>query len=93
MWRKIKGMKEKKQHSPIEESFDSMMVQEPIASAAAYADTIEDDASLEIPGLPQTWDVLMDCIKEGEEEFERGEAIPWDVATSRLKQYIADYVA
>lgn len=93
MWRKIKGMKEKKQHSPIEESFDSMMVQEPIASAAAYADTIEDDASLEIPGLPQTWDELMDCIKEGEEEFERGEAIPWDVATSRLKQYIADYVA
>jgi hypothetical protein len=86
-------MKEKKQHSPIEESFDSMMVQEPIASAAAYADTIEDDASLEIPGLPQTWDELMDCIKEGEEEFERGEAIPWDVATSRLKQYIADYVA
>jgi hypothetical protein len=86
-------MKEKKPHSPIEESSDSMMVQEPIASAAAYADTIEDDASLEIPGLPQTWDELMDCIKEGEEEFERGEAIPWDVATSRLKQYIADYVA
>ena len=31
-----------------------------------------------------TWDELMDCIKEGEEEFKRGEAIPWDVATSRL---------
>lgn len=47
-------------------------------------DTIEDDAPLDIPGLPQTWDELMDCIKEGEEEFERGEAIPWDIATSRL---------
>ena len=47
----------------------------------------------DIPGLPQTWDELMDCVKEGEEEFERGEAIPWDVATSRLKKHIADYVA
>ena len=73
-------MKEKKPHSQIEESFDSMMVQEPIASATAFADTIEEDAPLDIPGLPKTWDELMDCIKEGEEEFERGEAIPWDVA-------------
>jgi hypothetical protein len=86
-------MKEKKPHSPIEESSDSMMVQEPIASATAFADTIEDDVPLEIPGLHQTWDELMDCIKEGEEEFKRGEAIPWDVATSRLKKHIADYVA
>jgi len=37
-------MKEKKPHSQIEESFDSMMVQEPIASATAFADTIEDEA-------------------------------------------------
>lgn len=70
-------MKEKKPHSPIEESSDSMMVQEPIASATAFADTIEEDAPLDIPGLPQTWDELMDCVKEGEEEFERGEAISY----------------
>ena len=61
-----------------------MMVQEPIASVTVFADTIEDDAPLEIPCLPQTWDELMDCIKESEDEFERGEVIPWGVATSRL---------
>ena len=46
-----------------------------------------------IPGLPETWNELLDCLKEGEEELERGEAIPWEMVTKGMRRHVTEYVA
>ena len=66
--------KEEKPYPIIDEEDGSCLsAQEPIADAVAYAEETE----VSIPGLLQSWDELLECITEGEQELERGEAIPW----------------
>ena len=40
----------------------------------------EEVKDIEIKGLPETWDDLMKCFDEAEDEYERGETIPWEDA-------------
>ena len=49
---------------------------------------ISDQMYSDVPGLPKSWDELMDCISKGEEEFERGESILWETATQIMKEHI-----
>ena len=47
----------------------------------------------EVPGLPKSWEELQELIEEGEQEYERGETIPWETATKRMKAHITEYAA
>ena len=47
----------------------------------------------EVPGLPKSWEELQELIEDGEQEYERGEAIPWETATKRMKTHIKEYAA
>ena len=49
------------------------------------------DSYPHIPGLPETYDELMECLEESEAEFERGETIPWEMAKAEAKAQIYDY--
>lgn len=31
--------------------------------------------------MPHTWEELQGCLREAEEEYERGEGIPWEDVT------------
>ena len=76
-----------------EEDGSCLTAEEPVC-ASAYNETFTQQTdSLKVPGLPETWDDLLDCLKEGEEELERGESIPWEMATQNMRSHIADYVA
>ena len=45
----------------------------------------------QIPGIPHTWDELSECLKEGEEEYERGEGILWEDAVQQIKSHLRIY--
>ena len=75
-----------------EEDSGTQTMNEP-AIAAVYAKPYTPVEHRPISGLPKNWDELLDCIKEGEEELERGEYIPWDVAAKNMRNHIAEYVA
>lgn len=84
-------MKESKPYPVIGEEDDSLlMASEPVG--AANVDPYAPLAYQSIPGLPETWDELLDGINEGEEELERGEFIQWDIAAKDMRKHIADYV-
>ena len=54
-----------------------MMANEPVG-AVAYADEVMVNDFRPIPGLPETWRELQECLKEGEKEIERGEYVEWN---------------
>ena len=67
-------MKDSKPYSVIGEEDDSpLMASEPVD--AVNVEPYNSLAYQSIPGLPETWDELLDGIKEGEAELERGEYI------------------
>ena len=79
-------MKESKPYPVIGEEDDSLlMASEPVG--AANVDPYAPLAYQSIPGLPETWDELLDGINEGEEELERGEFIQWDIATKDMRMH------
>ena len=85
-------MKENKPYPIIEEEDGSTLsAQEPLG-AVAFTESYAPAEQQTIPGLPESWDELLDCLREGEEELERGEYIPWDVATNDLRKHIAQDV-
>jgi hypothetical protein len=94
-------MKESKPYPVIEEEDDGayqssgscLTAQEPAAEAVAYPiNGMEKDFG-PIPGLPQTWDELKECIEEGIEEYERGEYIPGDVVFKSIRERIRNYAS
>ena len=86
------NMKKNKPYPQMEEE-DNSILNAKDAVGVDYADTTEEVKQDGIPGLPQTWDELMECIAEGEEEYDSGEAIPWEIATQRIKKHISHYGA
>lgn len=85
-------IKESKPYPPIEEEDGSCLsVREPAAEAFAYAEDMIIAHQTTIAGLPQSWEDLLECVAEGEQELERGEGIPWEVATQRIKKHISRY--
>lgn len=85
-------MKENKPYSKTEEENNSVLKAKD-AIGVAYANTAEEVKSDCIPGLPRTWEELMDCIAEGEDAYDRGETIPWEIATQQIKKHIGNYGA
>ena len=85
-------MKKNKPYPQIEEENNSTLKAKEVLDVA-YVDTIEEVKQDRVPGLPQTWEDLVDCIAEGEEAYERGEIISWQVATQRIKKHISNYGA
>lgn len=85
-------MKENKPYPQAEEENNSVLKAKD-AIGVAYANTAEEVKPDCIPGLPQTWEELMDCITEGEEAYESGETIPWEIATQQIKKHIGNYGA
>ena len=63
----------------------SMIASEPVG-AVAFAEEAVETKYLHIPGLPETWDELLDCLKEGEEAYERGEGVLWEDAIQQIRQ-------
>jgi len=55
-------------HAP--ENSNSLKANEPVG-AIAYSDEVIEVEIGQIPGIPHTWDELSECLKEGEEEYER----------------------
>ena len=87
-------MKESKPYPVIEEEDGSCLTaQEPAAEAVAYTKNDMEKDFGPIPGLPQTWDELMECIEEGIEEYERGEYIPGDVVFKSVRERIRNYAS
>lgn len=87
-------MKESKPYQILEEEDGSCLTaQEPVAGAYAYAETWQENSPASIPGLPQSWDELLECIAEGEEEFKRGECIPWEEVVQDMRRRIHNYGA
>lgn len=83
-------MKEGKPYPIIEEEDGSCLsAQEPTAGVAYAEDAVA--VMKHIPGLPESWDELVECLKDGEQELERGEGIPWEVATQRIRSRISKY--
>jgi hypothetical protein len=79
------AMKESKPYPRIEEEDGSCLTaQEPVA-ALAYADEAVEVKQRPIPGLPQSWNELTECLKEGEEAYERGEGILWEEAVQYMR--------
>lgn len=79
-------MKESKPYPQYdEEDGSSMTASEPVG-AVAYADEAVETKYHQIPGLPETWDELLDCLKEGEEAYERGEGVLWEDAVQQIRQ-------
>ena len=78
-------MKSKMEYSDIEEKDDSCLMAHEPAVAYGYAAPPTTVEPRDIPGLPQSWDELQECIIAGEEEYERGEANPMETAIQRMR--------
>jgi hypothetical protein len=78
---------EKNKPYPIieEEDGSCLTAQEP-TTAYTPEFSIKDNRP-QIPNLPQTWDELVKCLKEGEDEIERGEYVEWETAVQQMRQY------
>lgn len=81
------------EYSNIEEKDNSSLIAQEPAVAYGYAAPPTAVEPQDIPGLPQSWDELQECIIAGEEEYERGEAISMETAIQRMRAHIKDYVA
>ena len=84
-------MKESKPYPRIDEEDGSVMMANEPVGAVAYADEIMVNDFRPIPGLPETWSELQECLKEGEKEIERGEYVEWDNFVQQMKQTIRDW--
>lgn len=52
---------------------------------------IKQERYTQIPDLPRTYDELLDCLSEGEKEFERGETLSWQAVREEYKSQIQSY--
>ena len=87
-------MNESKPYPQIEEEdSSSLTAQESGGVAYAYSDSQIAEVLYEVPGLPKSWEELQELIEDGEQEYERGETIPWETATKRMKAHIKEYAA
>ena len=71
-------MKDSKPYPRIDEEDGSVMTANEPIGAVAYADETTKVDFRPIPGIPQTWNELLECLEEGEKEIERGEYVEWD---------------
>ena len=78
-------MKENKPYPQIEEEDSSCLTANEPVGAIAYPEACVEPEIYDIPGLPKSWDELMDCVAE------RGESIPWETATQTMKEHIRIY--
>ena len=83
-------MKENKPYPRVEEEDNSCLTASEPAVAMAYA---EQHTHPHIPGLPETWDELLDGLKEGEKEVERGEFFTGEEVFSSVRERIRHYAS
>ncbi len=87
-------MKENRPYPPTEEEDgSSLTAQEPVVRAVDYANDYDHSDIPHIPGLPATWDELLECLKEGEEEIDQGGGIPWEEVLQSTRNRIRRYGA
>ena len=78
-------MKESKPYPRIDEEDGNILTANEPMGAIAYADDVLTEDYRPIPGLPQTWGELQDCLEEGEKEIERGEYVEWDEFIQQMR--------
>ena len=81
-------MKENKPYPHIEEEDGSSLTACEPAVALAYAEPSAPTEHPHIPGIPETWDELLDCLREGEEELERGEYLTGEEVFNNIRERI-----
>ena len=86
-------MKESKPYPRIDEEDGSCLTAAEPAEAVAYTEPYTYTKTRHIPGLPETWDELMECLKEGEEEIERGGGTPWEEVINEVRMRRNSHVA
>ena len=93
-------MKESKPYPQIEEEDDGeyqssgscLTAQEPVVGTAYTEQNLHEEPR-HIPGLPESWDELLDCLKEGEEEIERGEYFTGEEVFNSIRERIRSYAS
>ena len=83
--KKVTTMKESKPYPRVEEEDGNCLTAQEPSVALAYADEAVEVKQRPIPGLPQSWNELTECLKEGEEAYERGEGILWEDAVQYMR--------
>ena len=86
-------MKESKPYPHFEEEDGSCLTASEPAAALTRPDTRTQAQSRHVPGLPETWDELMECLKKGEEELERGDYIPGEDVFNSIRVRIRNYAS
>ncbi len=86
-------MKESKPYPIIEEEDGSCMTAAEPAEAVAYAEPFAHVEPRHIPGLPENWDELLECLKEGEEEIECGGGIPGEEVFRSIRERLHRYAS
>lgn len=86
-------MNDSKPYPRIDEEDGSVMTANEPIGAVAYADEATKVDFRPIPGLPQTWDELLECLEEGEKEIERGEYIPGEEVFKSVRERIKGYAS
>jgi hypothetical protein len=87
------SMKEGKPYPVLEEEDSSCMKASESAPALAYAEPYTPTEPPHIPGLPETWEELLDGLKEGEEEVERGEYFTGEEVFRSVRERIRCYAS
>ena len=86
-------MKESKPYPIFEEEDGSCLTAAEPVEAVAYSEPYTRVEPHHIPGLPETWDELLECLKEGEEEIERGGGTPWEEVVNEVRMHRNNHVA
>jgi hypothetical protein len=86
-------MKESKPYPLFEDEDGSCLTAQEPAVGTAYTEHNLHAEPHHIPGLPESWDELLDCLKEGEEEIERGEGTSWDEVINEIRLCRNSHVA
>lgn len=86
-------MKESKPYPIFDEEDGSCLTAAEPAGATAYAEPYTHAEAPHIPGLPETWDELLECLKEGEEEIERGGGIPGEEVFRSARERLRGYAS
>jgi len=91
--KRCKRMKESKPYPRIEEEDCSCLTAHEPAVGTAYTEQNLHEEPRHIPGLPESWDELLECLKEGEEEIERGEYFTGEEVFNSIRERIRSYAS
>lgn len=86
-------MKDSKPYPQIENEDGSCLTAQEPAVGTAYADQHLHADPRHIPGLPESWDELLECLKQGEEEIERGEYFAGEDVFKSVREHVRSYAS